>query len=130
MKIEYHHDHPEGGQFLADTSAPTISGARLRAVRDHLGMSDAQAATVLGISRRTLIRWEASDEIPAAGARRLAYLVRLTEEVVEHLSARGGQVAIRRDGWRDIGGHTVLPESWWRTVVGRVPALHVVWGEH
>jgi len=131
VNIEYAHERPplEPPQPGSGPDPTPVTGARLRTLRDGLSISDAQAAQLLGISRRTLIRWEAAAEVPAAAAARMAALYTLTEEVSEHLAARGGQVAIYREGWRVIDQTEAMPESWWRAVVGSVEGLTVVWGE-
>jgi DNA-binding XRE family transcriptional regulator len=50
--------------------APTSFGMALRAVRAALGMSQNDFGARLGVSRRTLTRWEVYDELPPVGQRK------------------------------------------------------------
>ncbi len=57
-----------------------MTPTRFRALREHLGLSVAETARSLGVSTRTLCRWEAGDtRLPAAAAEWLQKLVDRTE---------------------------------------------------
>ncbi|MEZ2122986.1 hypothetical protein [Corynebacterium sp. CCM 9203] len=114
--------------------AYVMEPAELRARLDALGLSEMKAAQWLGIGDRTIRRWMAgtpprsADRFSAA----IEVLMDTTDEWVDRLST-AAEVEVYHDGWRILDDGTVLPESWWRTIVGRAahrnPQLIINWGD-
>lgn len=109
-----------------------LTGAGLRAIRDSLALSAKDLAHALGASLRMVQMWETQDQVPAWAVGEVGFLLQVTDQWIEELAGAVGAVSIRRDGWRIVEDNRIMPESWWRGVVGRVigngSALQVRWG--
>lgn len=96
------------------------SGIALRLTREGLGLSGRDLAQALHVATRTVQRWETLESIPpwvehavnAIGMHTVMWEAELLE---------ADRVGVRRGGYRMVG-QFVLPESWWRAVVGRALA--------
>lgn len=97
-----------------------LSGAGLRAARDSLGLSAKDLANAVGASVRMVQIWETQDHVPAWVYGEILFLFEVTDQWVERLRQTSGTVAIHRDGWRIVEDNRILPENWWRVIVGRV----------
>ncbi|MGP6175462.1 helix-turn-helix domain-containing protein [Corynebacterium sp. A21] len=113
-------------------SRDPLTGAGLRAARDSLGLSAKDLAHALGASLRMVQIWETQDHIPSWVHGEVVFLVETTDLWIKTLAGTTGPVSIHREGWRLVEDDRIMPESWWRTVVGRALdgniALDVRWG--
>lgn len=93
-----------------------LSGKELNLARKALFLSLKDAASFLGVTPRTIQRWEKMDEIPAGVA---AVLQNLSKEKAQWISTveSADIVNIAEEGYRTICGRSV-PESWWQIIVG------------
>lgn len=109
-----------------------LTGAGLRAARDSLGLSAKDLAHALGASLRMVQIWETQDHIPAWVHGEIIFLFEITGHWIKTLSNVTGPISIHRDGWRIVEDDRIMPENWWRTIVGRAidgnAALDVRWG--
>ena len=120
--------------MVTEPATYVMDPPELRARLDALGLSEVKAAQWLGIGDRTIRRWMAGTP-PRSAARisaTIEALMNTTDEWVERLSTAAA-VKVCHGGWRLLEDGTVLPESWWRTAVGRAahsnPSLVVSWGD-
>lgn len=111
-------------QFRTPSTHGERSGRALRCIRESLGLSARDFATFMNASHRTVQRWEADDLIPGVAESALLKLIEITELWEQELT-EAHQVAIYRSGYREVDGF-VLPESWWRALVGRVLTTHAL----
>ena len=104
-------------QFRSPSNHGERSGHALRCIREALGLSARDFALFTNVSTRTVQRWETDDLIPGIAESALLKLVEITTLCEQELG-EAQQVTIYRSGYREVDGF-VLPESWWRALVGR-----------
>lgn len=97
----------------------SLTGAGLRAVRDSMGLSAKDLAHALGASLRMVQIWETQDQIPAWVTGEVEFLIHVTEQWARGVASASGPISIHRDGWRIVEDDRIMPENWWRTIVGR-----------
>ena len=127
------------GAAVSDEAAAPMSDAELRMVRHTLGLTGGDLAALLGVTDRTVRRWEAGTvPIPEGVRRDVEHLEGVASghvtAVIDALTTVGtsaGEVSL---GIPRDGVHGGLPASWWRAVAGRVaaevPGLVVRYPEH
>lgn len=114
-------------QHRSANSAP-MTGAEFRALREWAGLSGEEAAGRLGITERTIRRWELGHQQPPARVREEMWrLVDESEDVADELVAQA-----RENGWTvliPIDGDARGSATWWRMVAARAmssdPSLRV-----
>lgn len=117
-----------------------MNGAKVRVLRQDLGLSTDTAAVVLGVEVTTMRRWETNRSAmpPGAVEELLSLLERSRALARAYLSALEGQedpqlVAYAKDGdfWDAEPSLAPLPAAWHRSVVARVleqrPEVEVVY---
>ena len=106
-----------------------MNGARLRVLRQRLGLDVDGLGDVLGVAARTVRRWESDKSAMSAGAiEDFTALVQRSETLVEaHLAALAGEQAPRlvtyandEDFWAHEPGMRPLPAAWHRALVAQV----------
>lgn len=119
-----HLPHVEPVRFHTRDDASPRTGLELRCTREALGLSAHDFAAYTGIGLRTIQRWEQyrSEPIPPHAESAIRALEEHTA-LWEAEVAEAPQVGVKRDGWREANGRW-LPESWWRSLVGRVRTAH------
>lgn len=95
------------------------TGVGARVIRESLCLSADDLALWLGVSQRTVYYWESAPIAPVWVTTALVELGELTDEWVARINAEMMVCDVYRSGCREMGGGHVLPESWWRMVVGR-----------
>lgn len=127
------------GVAVSDGAAAPMSDAELRMVRHTLGLTGGDLAALLGVTDRTVRRWEAGTvPIPEGVRRDVEHLegvasghVTAVIDVLPTVGTSAGEVSL---GIPRDGVHGGLPASWWRAVAGRVaaevPGLVVRYPEH
>lgn len=128
------------GAAVSDEAAAPMSDAELRMVRHTLGLTGGDLAALLGVTDRTVRRWEVGTvPIPEGVRRDVEHLEGVASghvtAVIDALTTVGttsaGEVSL---GIPRDGVHGGLPASWWRAVAGRVaaevPGLVVRYPEH
>lgn len=93
-----------------------MEGVEFRLMRESLGLSAPELGTFLGVTERTVRRWEKSPQVPPSAAAGLGFLLAETTMWEKRLCA-GAEAVVHADGWRLLHGRP-LPESWWRVIVG------------
>lgn len=130
----YHDHRPNGAAPVPGGGGYALSGAEFRACREAMGLSGADVAKWLGVGLRSVRRWEAS-EPPMWVAPLMDDLAAVAARWVADLAAVGaeGVAVVHHDGFRVVGPGWVVPEAWWRVVVGRTrrecPSLAARWGD-
>lgn len=116
---EYFQHRPDDLPHKVFDPSPTAcrSGIALRLTREGLGLSGRDLAQALHVALRTAQRWETLDSIPP-WVEHAVNSIGLHTAVWEAELLEADRVAVRRGGYRMVG-QFVLPESWWRALVGR-----------
>lgn len=114
---------------IADPSV--FTGAGLYARRISTGMNQDELAKVLGIAKRTLVRWEQRpDPIPEQAAQTLIGIMGVASYYFQCAaeSEPGLVVPVYRSGWRDCSEFGFcLPEGWWMSVASVLPNVTIEW---
>lgn len=109
-----------------------MNGARLRVLRQRLGLDIDGLGDVLGVAARTVRRWESDKSAMSAGAvEDFTALVQRSEALVEaHLAALADARVPRlvtyandEDFWAHEPEMRPLPAAWHRSLVGQVLAV-------
>lgn len=105
-----------------------MTPTRFRALREHLGLSVAETALRLGVSTRTLARWEAGDtRLPDYASDWLQRWVDATEAHIAWMAelAEEGQLCLHRSEAQYHTAHRggFLDHLWWNRSAARVAAV-------
>lgn len=100
-----------------------------RALREHLGLPAAYAAGALGVSTRTLSRWEHADtRLPIYASEWLQNWVDLTEAQIAWNTAHaqnGGTLCLHSSAGEYAQAHRsgILDHQWWNRSMARIAAV-------